>query len=184
MFRGEVLLWDNLYANDYCPGKIFLGPLRGRTAETWRLTRGILLNPTGLPATDRLLLDLLADSRRDVPPEAAWDAALKRHAVPEEFRVVARFLDSPFFEARGADLSPRRLQAARKALKTLIWDWKGELHQEWYPFLFMLDADLKLVSGPIRKEDGKASGRGKDQADEAWVRKRYSPLIARLLLGR
>jgi hypothetical protein len=172
MFRGEVLLWDNLYANDYCPGKIFLGPFRGRTEETWRITRGILLNPTGLPATDRLLLDLLADSRHGVPPGKSWDAVMERHAVPEEFGAVARFLDSPFFEAREADLSPRRLASARKALKALIWDWKGELHQEWYPYLFMLDADIK------------ASGRGKDRPDEAWVRKRYSPLLARLLLGR
>jgi hypothetical protein len=172
MFQGEMLLWDNLYANDYCPGKIFLGPYRGRPPEMWRLTRGALLNPTGLPATDRLLLDLLADNRRGIPAAKSWDAVLKKYAVPAEFRAVARFLDSPFFEADDADLTPRRLEAARKALKHLIWDWKGELHQEWYPLLFMLDADIK------------ASGRGKDRPDEAWVRKRYSPLIARLLLER
>lgn len=183
-FPGGILLWDNLYANDYCPGKIFLGPYRGRTAETWRMTRGILLNPTGLPATDRLLLDLLADSRRGVPAAESWEAALERHAVPGEFREVARFLDSPFYAAGGADLSPRRMEAARKALKTLIWDWKGELHQEWYPYLFMLDADLKLASGTLRKAPGKASRREKDAPDEAWVRKRYSPLLARLLLRR
>ena len=58
------------------------------------------------------------------------------------------------------------MAALHKALKHLIWDWKGALHQEWYPYLFMLDADLK------------ASARGKDRPDEAWVRKRYSPLVA------
>ena len=168
MFGGNVVLWDNLYANDYCPNKIFLGPFAGRTRETWSLTRGLLLNPTGLPATDKLLLDLLADNRRGLPPGKAWRAALTRYAVPKEFLTVAPFLASPFFIPGPKDLAPKRVAALRAALKKLIWDWKGVLHQEWYPFLFMLDADLK------------ASEKGEKDAD--WVRKRYSPLIARLIL--
>lgn len=170
LFGGRVILWDNLYANDYCPGKLFAGPYRGRGKETWSLTRGILLNPTGLPATDRLLLDLLAASRRGEAPLPAWSAVLEARQVPREFRAVARFLDSPFFIPAAADLSPRRLEAARKALKHLIWTWKGELHGEWYPHLFMLDADIR------------ASGRGPDRPDVEWVRKRYPPLVARLLI--
>jgi hypothetical protein len=163
-------LWDNLYANDYCPGKIFLGPFAGRAREAWTLTRGILLNPTGLPATDRFLLDLLASHRRGMPAPRAWKEALIRHAVPAEFLAVAPFLSSPFFVPGLKDLAPRRVAAMRKALKFLIWDWKGDLHKEWYPYLFMLDADLKASEEGAR--------------DAEWVRKRYSPLIARLLLGK
>lgn len=170
IFRGKVLIWDNLYANDYCPGKLFLGPYRGRPREIWKLTSGVLLNPTGLPATDRLLLDLLAANRRGVPAAKALDATLRKYEVPREFRVVSRFLGSPFFEAAPDDLAPRRVAAYRKALKYLIWDWKGDLHQEWYSYLFMLDADLK------------ATGEGADAPDEAWIRKRYSPLLANILL--
>jgi len=169
LFGGNVVLWDNLYANDYCPNKIFLGPYAGRTREVWTLTRGALLNPTGLPATDRLLLDLLAAFRRGEQPPQAWKAVLVRHSLPREFLAVAPFLASPFFRPTPADLSPRRVAALRKALKYLIWDWKGTLHQEWYPYLFMLDADLKA------SEDG--------EKDAEWVRKRYSPLVARLLLN-
>jgi hypothetical protein len=167
-FGGNVVVWDNLYADDYCPTQIFLGPYLGRAREAWSLTRGILLNPTGLPATDRFLLDLLAAHARGEPAAKAWRKALERHAVPREFRAVAAFLASPFFRPGPKDLSPRRTAAMRKALKFLIWDWKGILHQEWYAFLFMLDADLKA------SEDG--------LQDEEWVRKRYSPLVARLLL--
>ena len=58
----------------------------------------------------------------------------------------------------------------RTALKQLIWDWKGTLHQEWYPYLFMLDADLK------------ASETGEKDAE--WVRKRYSPLVAKIMLDQ
>ncbi len=170
MFRGNVLLWDNLYANDYCPNKIFLGPYLGRGKEIWSLTRGALLNPTGLPVTDRLLLDLLAAFRRGRSPAAAWRETMAAYGLPKEFHAVAPYLASPFFRAGPKDLAPSRVAALHKALKTLIWDWKGLLHQEWYPYLFMLDADLK------------ASAHGKDKPDEAWVRKRYSPLVAELLL--
>lgn len=170
LFRGNVLLWDNLYANDYCPGKIFLGPFRGRDRATWKLTRGVLLNPTGLPATDRFHLALLAANRKGVPAVKAWSRALAERDIPKAFLRVARFLDSPFFKPSAADLSPARVASYRKALKHLIWDWKGELHQEWYPFLFMLDADLK------------ASALGAEAPEPEWVRKRYSPLLARLLL--
>ncbi len=168
MFRGNVVLWDNLYANDYCPTKIFLGPMTGRDHKLWSLTRGLLLNPSGLPATDAMLLDLLAAFRRGEPPQKSWRAAMASHNVPKEFLAVAPFLSSPFFRPGAADLSPRCVAAMRVALKKLIWDWKGSLHQEWYPYLFMLDADLK------------ASESGKKDAE--WVRKRYSPLVARLLL--
>ena len=167
-FEGNLILWDNLYADDYCPHKIFLGPYRGRAPEAWSLTRGILLNPTGLLATDRLLLDLLAAHRRGETAERAWRDVMERHAVPREFLAVAPFLASPFFRPGPRDLTPRRRAAMRKALKSLIWDWKGVLHQEWYPYLFMLDADLKAA------EDG--------LQDEEWVWKRYSPLAARMML--
>jgi hypothetical protein len=163
-FGGNLVLWDNLYADDYCPNKIFLGPFLGRGREAWTLTRGILLNPTGLPATDRFLLDLLAAHRRGEPAAKAWKNALVRHAVPREFLAVALFRPGP------KELAPRRVAAMRKALKFLIWDWKGILHQEWYPYLFMLDADLKA------SEDGLKDGE--------WVRKRYSPLVAHMLLER
>ncbi|MEO6094913.1 MAG: beta-N-acetylglucosaminidase domain-containing protein [Fibrobacteria bacterium] len=172
MFGGNVLLWDNLYANDYCPNKLFVGPYHGRSKVVWTKTRGLLLNPTGLPATDRLLLDLLADFRRGRAAKSAWKDAMVRYALPKEFLVVAPFLASPFFRPNPADIAPKRIQSLHKALKTLIWDWKGLLHQEWYPYLFMLDADLK------------ASAKGEDGPDEAWVRKRYSPLVADLILRR
>jgi hyaluronoglucosaminidase len=172
MFRGNVIIWDNLYANDYCPSKLFAGPYAGRAPELWKLTRGVLLNPTGLPLTDGFLLGLLDACRRGKKPIEAWKAALREMDVPSAFGAVADFLASPFFRASPSRLTPRKVATMRKALKTLIWDWKGPLHREWYPFLFMLDADLK------------ASARGKEAPDAAWIRKRYPPLIARLLLGR
>jgi hyaluronoglucosaminidase len=170
IFQGNLLLWDNLYANDYCPNKIFLGPYESRAPVIWKLTRGVLLNPTGLPMTDRLLLDLLAAFRAGQPAKAAWRETMLRYRLPKEFLTVAPFLASPFFRPEPGRLGAARIAALQKALKVLIWDWKGVLHQEWYAYLFMLDADLK------------ASAQGKDKPEDAWVRKRYPPLLAELLL--
>ena len=49
--RHRVVAWDNLYANDYCPRRLFVGPWQGRSSMI-----EVMLNPTGLPATDALLL--------------------------------------------------------------------------------------------------------------------------------
>ena len=30
-FKNPIAIWDNFYANDYCPSIFFLGPLKGRS---------------------------------------------------------------------------------------------------------------------------------------------------------
>ncbi len=171
LFNGNVVIWDNLYANDYCPSKLFVGPYRGRTQGLWKWTRGVLLNPTGLPVTDMFLLSMLAAFRAGLSPEKAWRQTLDAFAVPDDFKKVARFLESPFFRVGDLDLKADSVAALRKALHPLIWDWVSPLHREWASFLFMLDADLK------------ACLRGKAAPDPAWVQKRYSPIVAKLLLN-
>jgi hypothetical protein len=170
LFQGNLVLWDNLYANDYCPNKLFVGPYRGRPQGLWNWTRGVLVNPTGLPITDMFLMTLLAAFRAGLSPETAWRQTLNAFAVPAGFKKVARFLDSPFFRALSSDLKENRISGLRKALHPLIWDWVSPLHREWATSLFMLDADLK------------ACLTGKDAPDPAWVQKRYSPIVAKLLL--
>ena len=39
------VIWDNIYANDYCPGKIWRKPYKNRSASIIDNTRGTLLNP-------------------------------------------------------------------------------------------------------------------------------------------
>ena len=55
----RVIIWDNLYCNDYCPRRLFTGPWTGRQDAD-----PILLNGTGLPETDKLLLGLMAGQDR------------------------------------------------------------------------------------------------------------------------
>ncbi|MGB2234786.1 MAG: beta-N-acetylglucosaminidase domain-containing protein, partial [Candidatus Puniceispirillum sp.] len=42
----RVIIWDNIYAQDYCPRRLFIGPYRGRD-----MADDIMLNPTGMIET-------------------------------------------------------------------------------------------------------------------------------------
>jgi hyaluronoglucosaminidase len=167
---GSPVLWDNLYANDYCPGKIFLGPFSGRSAALRKTTGGMLLNPTGLYHTDLFLLDVLGGFLRGLSPAAGWSKAVRQADIPKEFLAVAPLLSSPFTRLDLKTLTSAKVRRYRAALKPLIWDWKSPLQREWYPYLYALDGDLRLLET------------GKGAPDEAWVRKKYSPILAPLLL--
>lgn len=166
------VIWDNLYANDYCPGRLFAGPFAGRPSALRDRTRGMMLNPTGLYHTDLFLLDLLGGYLRGEPAMAVWRKALAAAGVPRGFLAVAPLLASPFARIPAKAFTPARVAAWRGALKPLVWDWKSPLQREWYPYLYALDADLRLW------ETGEAA------SDEAWVRKKYSAVLAPKLLAR
>jgi hyaluronoglucosaminidase len=165
----KPVIWDNLYANDYCPGKIFLGSFAGRDAAVRRNTVGMMMNPTGLYHTDVFLVKVLGGYLRGLSPAAGWKRALREAGVPSEFEVIAPLLSSPFTRVDLKSLTPAKVAAYRAALKPLIWIWKSPLQREWYPYLYALDGDLRLLET------------GKDAPDEAWVRKKYSVIQAALL---
>ncbi|UCD04623.1 MAG: beta-N-acetylglucosaminidase domain-containing protein [candidate division WOR-3 bacterium] len=45
IIRRQVLIWDNIFANDYIPGKILRFPYRRRSPGIVNAVRGILINP-------------------------------------------------------------------------------------------------------------------------------------------
>jgi len=162
----RTILWDNLYANDYCPGKIFLGPFLNRPASVCSASAGMMLNPTGLYQTDLFLLDLLGGFLRGENPKTVWSKTVRKLEIPPGFLKIAVMMSSPFEFKIPASKS---IAALRKALKPLIWDWKSPLQREWYPYLYSLDADLRLLET------------GKNKPDVNWIRKKYSPIIAKYL---
>lgn len=141
----RMLVWDNLYANDYCPRRLFLGLWRGRGNASQ-----IMLNPTGLPHTDSLLLALMAAG--DSPK--AWRAVLTAHGVPQAFFDLAAFFDLPPDPnaALPDDLfDPARAEAWLESLDTLLWRWKSPLQREWYPFLMGLRGDILYRMGDMER---------------------------------
>ena len=150
---AKLIIWDNFYANDYCPRRLFLGP--------WRVANlpDVMLNPTGMIETDLLLLDLMAVAQNMATknedynsPEhlAAWRYVISNRGVPDAFFNIAYYLDAPYgFPAHFAMPSP---DDALAALEVLLWRWKAPLQREWYGYLMGLKQDILLAEGQLPLE--------------------------------
>ena len=150
---SAVIIWDNFYANDYCPRRLFLGP--------WRAVKlpDVMLNPTGMLETDLLLLDLMSllknkgQKNEDyLRPEhlASWRKAISKRGVPEAFFVISYYLDAP----SGFPVNFVRPSSddALAALEILLWRWKAPLQREWYGCLMGLKQDILLSEGRLSSE--------------------------------
>jgi hypothetical protein len=144
LFRGQVLIWDNYYANDYCPGRIFLGPFRNRSRDTLKKVSGFLLNPTGHFFTDTFYLMLLAGYVKGQNPVSVWKQAAKAIKLPRQLADVKHLLDSPFTAIARKDLQVNKIRKSIEALTFLVFSWKSPLQREWYPYLYNLRNDLEM----------------------------------------
>lgn len=162
----KVVVWDNLYANDYCPRKLFLGPWSGREAAG-----AVLLNPTGMLHTDCLLLDIMAATQERLQLDgfnhstnnvidhsaskcteianSAWRSVLASHHVPEAFFAVAEYFCHPVFNSRQWQSIDVATQEQFDAIEHLLWRWKSPLSREWYPFIMSLKHDLLINEGRL-----------------------------------
>jgi hypothetical protein len=140
----RMIVWDNLYANDYCPRRLFLGLWRGRDEATH-----IFLNPTGLVHTDALLLALMAAGDDAV----AWRKVIMAHDVPEAFFNISTFFDLPPDPDAALSEDPfdhGKTVAWLESLDTLLWRWKSPLQREWYPYLMGLRGDILYRRGDMK----------------------------------
>ena len=136
----RLILWDNVYCNDYCPRRLFAGRHTGRAGIA-----DLMLNGTGMVETDLLLLCIM-QAGDDM---AGWRTALADAGVPDAFHMLA-----PWFDLAVANdtVPPAPAPAGQQhfdAIETLLWQWKGPLAREWYPFLFGLKHDLLLGNGRL-----------------------------------
>ncbi|MBT6566372.1 MAG: hypothetical protein HON06_05805 [Candidatus Puniceispirillum sp.] len=133
--KHRIIIWDNIYAQDYCPRRLFIGPYRGRDGIS-----DILLNPTGMIETDLLLLDIMANAQ-------SWTETLKAAGIPDEFVTLAAYFDAPHGFAPEFDMPDDGTALA--ALETVLWSWKSPLQREWYPFLMGLKHDILMRRGEM-----------------------------------
>lgn len=146
---ASIIIWDNFYANDYCPRRLFLGPWRSADMPH------IMLNPTGMIETDLLLLGLVAGARDQAgrgseAGKTHWRELMQKAAVPDAFFDIAAYFDAPYgFAAEFEMPSPK---TALAALDILLWRWKSPLQREWYPHLMGLKHDILLSNGELSLE--------------------------------
>ena len=151
--KHRTIVWDNFYANDYCPRRLFLGPWTGREAIS-----EYLINPTGMPYTDQLLLDIASSTHTSHNPQTEWIEALGRHGVPDSFQSIAPYFQQPFFGDRTVAGDERDIDlieptaAVENAIEECLWEWKSPLAREWYPYIFGLKHDLALLKRKLPRD--------------------------------
>lgn len=145
--KNKIIFWDNYYANDYCPRRLFIGPYLGR-----KKINNIMINPTGLINTDLLILDLFANNFRTSLYSEDWKKTLNNHGVPKKFLKVKRFFLKQNFLLNPVVDSQSIKTTDFEALDFLLWKWKGELSREWYPFIFGLKHDLQINQNLLTSE--------------------------------
>jgi len=73
-----ILIWDNIFANDYIPDKIMRFPYRNRAPEIIRAVRGILINPMNNYTDSKPLIHTAAQFFKNpytYDPKQAWKKA-------------------------------------------------------------------------------------------------------------
>ena len=143
----KIVIWDNFYANDYCPRRLFLGPFTGRSE-----VNDIMINPTGLIETDLLILDIVKATKNSINKKMDWEKILKNHKIPDHFLNISIFFLKPDF---GEKLTIKKIYINNKnidSLDYLLWQWKTPLSREWFPFLLGLKHDLQLYKRDLTSD--------------------------------
>ena len=143
----NFVIWDNFYANDYCPRRIFLGPYVARAG-----IQNIMTNPTGLIETDLLILDIIKATKNSSKPFEDWKKVLDRYNVPKQFLDICNYFLKPDF---GDNPILKKISISKKfliSLDYLIWNWKSPLSREWYPFLLGLKHDIYILTNNFSSE--------------------------------
>ena len=82
---SELLIWDNYPVNDFAPGKLFLGPLRGRDPRLFDgRCAGLIANGMLQAVPSKLPLATVADFLRDphgYDPQASFERALQKYGA-------------------------------------------------------------------------------------------------------
>jgi len=147
ILSNDIIIWDNFYANDYCPRRFFIGPTLGREN-----VKNIMINPTGLIKTDLLVLDIFGKSIIGKLSKKVWENILNIHNVPNAFLKIKKFFLRPDFGFNPPTQSIEIKREHLDALDFLLWKWKGELSREWYPYLFGLKQDLQINQKTLTSE--------------------------------
>jgi hyaluronoglucosaminidase len=144
---NKIVYWDNYYANDYCPRRLFIGPYVGRASLT-----NLMINPTGLIKTDLLILDIMINTINKNTSIKVWKKTLDEHGVPLVFLKIKKFFLKPDFSSNPPLSGYQANSNDIEALDFLLWSWKGALSREWYPYLFGLKHDLQLIQSKLTSE--------------------------------
>ena len=136
--ENKIVNWDNYYANDYCPKKLFIGPW-----ENKNLIEKSMINGTGMVETDKLILEIVNKTAKK-NNFLLWQETLIIHNIPDVFFNICHHFLKPSFTFEKKIKTFKYSENTYKALDVLLWQWKTKMSREWYPYLLNLKHDLQI----------------------------------------
>jgi len=142
--KNKIIFWDNIYANDYCPRKLFISPWHKRSNQI-----ETMFNLTGLIETDLFLIDLIGETLKSNSTLESWNKILKTYNIPKEFNDIGKYFKTlnvnPTINFNIKNNSNQNLLS----LDFLLWKWKTPLSREWYSFMLILKQDIELFNDKL-----------------------------------
>ena len=136
--ENKIVNWDNYYANDYCPKKLFIGPWKNKN-----LIEKSMINGTGMIETDKLILEIV--NKTAIKNNfLLWKKILIKHNIPDVFFNICHHFLKPSFTFEKKIKTFKYSENTYKALDILLWQWKTKMSREWYPYLLNLKHDLQI----------------------------------------
>ena len=137
--ENKIVYWDNYYANDYCPKKLFIGPWKNKN-----LIEKSMINGTGMIETDKLILEIV--NKTTIKNNfLLWRKILIKNNVPDVFFNICHHFLKPSFTFEKKIKTFKYSKYTYKALDILLWQWKTKMSREWYPYLLNLKHDLQIL---------------------------------------
>jgi len=165
-FNGNVIFWDNFYANDYAPMRLFIGPYCGRQHSLLKHSNGLLINPTGFYHTDRFLISLYAGFIHNGKSTISdWKIIAEKYTISKSFYRISKFFSTPFYIPSKDDFSDKECKKYGDIFNDLIVNWQNPLKSEWYPFIQGFWQDIHCMNMDRKKQ-------------ENWLYRHYPPVIS------
>lgn len=149
VIKNPVVIWDNFYANDYCPTRLFLGDITGRDFFRGN-PYGHVINGTGLINTDEFLIGKVFDKKKKIN-------------LPTE---LLPLFDSPFKNIKKSEIN-KMIRNSKDIKKAVFETTDDNLFLEWKPYLVQALNDIELIKNFKSK-----------QTIESYLHRRYSPLVS------
>ena len=137
--ENKIVYWDNFYANDYCPNKLFIGPWKNQN-----LIDKSMINGTGMIETDKLIIEIV-NKTAFKNNNSLWKNILLKNNVPSIFFTICEYFMSPSFTFENKIKQFKHSKETYEALDFLLWRWKTRISREWYPYLLKFKHDLQIL---------------------------------------
>ena len=137
--KNDIIFWDNFYANDYCPRKLYICPWYGRSKN----------NPTLFNLTGQIEIDLMLINIIKCSLSKKFSRKMLSKFIPIEFFKIKNFFD---FKKHFTQEINYNYDETLNTLDKLLWEWKSPLSRELYPFLLSLKQDLQFVNNDINNK--------------------------------